>query len=415
MKKKKERLYVNLLKKNKEFRGLFYAQATSTLGDWFNTIALLSFVYITTNSPLMISFTLISNSLPQLLASPFAGVFVDKSNRKVIMVVTDFVRAIVILGLLFAENYIYIVFIVNIILGLCTTLFNPARQSVLPNIVNKKDFTTANSLSSSMKGVASIIGASLGGLIAGLITPNIAFIINSLTFVISGLIISKVNIPSTEKRDKNVSFFRDMKEGYIFIIKTPIILALVLVGVSWGVVGGVYQVLLTLYGSDIFGMGSNGVGILYTTQGIGVVIGGLLVAKFVGSNVQKMKKYYGWAYLLQGIFFIFFAISTNIYLGVASLLLMRIAGGVIIPLDTTLLQSYSPDDKIGKVFTLHFSVYGSIFQLSMFFTGILLESFSPQVIGVSFGLLCTFISCTWLLLLQGGFLDSKDGQEEKLA
>lgn len=111
-----------------------------------------------------------------------------------------------------------------------------------------------------------------------------------------------------------------------------------------------------------------------------------------------MKKAFGLAYLFQGVFFLFFVLSSTVYVGCMMLLFMRMAGGVIIPLDTTFIQNYTDDDKIGKVFSLHYSIYSSLINLSMFVSGILLERIPPKVFGVFLGMLCIFISLIWLYM-----------------
>ena len=77
---------------------------------------------------------------------------------------------------------------------------------------------------------------------------------------------------------------------------------------------------------------------------------------------------------------------------------MRIAGGIIVPLDTTLLQTYTQENMIGKVFSFHYSIYGSLIELSMFITGWFLEILSPQVIGSLLAICCIFVSFIWLFL-----------------
>ena len=84
--------YSALLKTNKNFNKLFYGQTLSVLGDWFHTVALLTFVYSITESPFMIALTFISKSLPQLLLSPFIGGIVDRFSKKNIMIFTDITR-----------------------------------------------------------------------------------------------------------------------------------------------------------------------------------------------------------------------------------------------------------------------------------------------------------------------------------
>lgn len=81
---------------------------------------------------------------------------------------------------------------------------------------------------------------------------------------------------------------------------------------------------------------------------------------------------------------------------------MRIAGGILVPLDTTLLQTYTHENMMGKVFSFHYSVYGSLIQLSMFFTGGLLEILSPQIIGSLLATCCIFVNFIWLFLFIAG-------------
>ena len=117
-----------------------------------------------------------------------------------------------------------------------------------------------------------------------------------------------------------------------------------------------------------------------------------------------MKKAFGWAYFLQGIFFLGFILSDQLIFGIITLLCMRIAGGIIVPLDTTLLQTYTRENMIGKVFSFHYSIYGSLIQLSMLMTGWLLEILSPQMIGSLLATCCIFVSFIWLYLFYRGNL-----------
>ncbi|MGH1284673.1 MFS transporter [Bacillus toyonensis] len=393
--------YSTLLKTNTNFKKLFYGQTLSVLGDWFHTVALLTFVYSVTESPFMIALTFMSKGLPQLLLSPFIGGFVDRFPTKKIMISTDVLRGVIVLTYLLATYKIEIIFVANICLSVLSCLFEPAKQSTLKMIIRQKHLVTANTLSSTVNGFMSIMGASLGGIIAQALSIEIAFIINSLSYFVSALIIYKLNIPSHKKFNIKKSFFVDIKDGYTYILQKKIILALILVGISWGIIGGAYQLLLTVYAERIF---HANIGILNTVQGLGLIIGSLFVNLYVCKNKETMKKAFGLAYLLQGFFFLGFVLSNQLIIGIITLLCMRIAGGIIVPLDTTLLQMYTEENMIGKVFSFHYSIYGSLIQLSMFITGWLLETLSPQVIGSLLAICCIFVSFIWLFLFYRGKL-----------
>ncbi|MES9705619.1 MFS transporter, partial [Bacillus toyonensis] len=211
--------YSTLLKTNTNFRKLFYGQTLSVLGDWFHTVALFTFVYSVTESPFMIALTFMSKGLPQLLLSPFIGGFVDRFPTKKIMISTDVLRGVIVLTYLLATYKIEIIFVANICLSVLSCLFEPAKQSTLKMIIRQKHLVTANTLSSTVNGFMSIMGASLGGIIAQALSIEIAFIINSLSYFVSALIIYKLNIPSHKKFNIKKSFFVDIKDGYTYILQ----------------------------------------------------------------------------------------------------------------------------------------------------------------------------------------------------
>ncbi|HDR7961006.1 MULTISPECIES: MFS transporter [Bacillus] len=396
--------YSTLLKTNNTFKKLFYGQTLSVLGDWFHTVTLLTFVYSITESPFMVALTLISKGLPQLLLSPFIGGIVDRFPKKKILIFTDISRGIIVLTYLFALYKIEIIFISNICLSVLSCLFEPAKQATLKNIVHQNHFVIANSLSSTINGFMSIMGASLGGILAQSLHIEFAFLVNSLSYFISAYFIYNMSVPSHDTCSKKKAFFTDIKDGYTYILQTKIILTLILVGISWGIIGGAYQLLLTIYAEKIF---HTNIGILYTVQGAGLMIGSLLVNLYISHNKEKMKKAFGWAYFLQGIFFLGFILSDQLIIGIIALFCMRIAGGIIVPLDTTLLQTYTHENMIGKVFSFHYSIYGSLIQLSMFITGWLLEILSPQMIGSLLAICCIFVSFIWLFLFYSGELNEE--------
>ena len=295
--------YSTLLKTNTNFKKLFYGQTLSVLGDWFHTVALLTLVYSITESSFMLALTFMSKGLPQLLLSPFIGGVVDHFSKKKIMIFTDILRGIIVLTYLLAFYKIEIIFVSNIYLSVLSCLFEPAKQSTIKNIVHQKHLVTANSLSSTINGFMSIMGASLGGMIAQSLSIEIAFFINSLSYFISAYIIYKMSIPAHDTFTTKKAFFTDIKDGYTYILQSKIILTLILVGISWGIIGGAYQLLLTIYAERIF---HTNIGILYTVQGAGLMIGSLLVNLYKSKNEDKMKRAFGWVYLLQGIFFLGF-------------------------------------------------------------------------------------------------------------
>lgn len=396
---KQEHTYRSILRENKSFRNLFYALSVSTLGDWFYNVALMGLMYARTNSPFMVSLILLSGALPRLLFSPLVGAFIDRFNKKKIMVLTDFIRGTLIVFMILLANHLVALFIIVILNSIAGIFFNPSRQAVLPGIVKKEQLAVANSLSNVVYGVTGIFGASLGGVVSALFTYKAAFLINSISFFLSATLVFFTFIPDLKDQvQKREPYFKSIIEGYKFILRSKIVFSLVFAGLSWGLVGGAYQVLIVIYGAKVFHAGDFGIGLLYSGEGLGMLIGSLLVAKYFSTNTEQMIKVFGWSYLVQGTFFLFFILSGHLLLGVIFVFMMYIAGGIITPLDSTLIQTFTPQNLLGRVFTFHTATYSSLMQLSIFTTGLLLEWQSPQVIGIVFGILCLIVSFYWMIM-----------------
>ncbi len=393
---------LSFLRRNKNFRYLLLAQSTSEIGNWFNNIALMAFVYSKTSSGLMISLALLSEAVPALVLSPFSGAIADRFDKKKIMIITDIARALLALLFLFADTVFWSLFLVKFLLSINTSFFKPARQAVTHNIVKSENLITANSLSSMVWGTMSIIGATLGGIVSALVGYEIAFVLNAFSFLISAYFTKKMQVNVPPKEAKSVSMKSDIIEGYRFVVKTPIVFSMLFMGMAWGFVGGAFMVLLPIYGAGVFDAGDLGIGTLYAIQGAGILAGGLIVNKLTRSNVYRMKTVYGWSYFFQGLLFVAFALTGNLLVGGIVLFFMRITGGFIIPVDSTLIQHYTPKEMQGRVFSLHMATFGVVLQVAMLTIGFLLESYSPQSVGVTFGAICVVISIPWLMAFYRG-------------
>lgn len=388
------------LRRNHNFRNLLVAQSTSELGSWFNSIALMAFVYAKTSSGLMIALALLSEAVPALVLSPFSGALADRFDKKRIMIATDLARAALALLFLFADNYFWSLFVVKFFMALNTSFFKPARQAVVHHVVRSENLITANALSSMVWGSMSILGATLGGLVSASVGYEIAFVLNAASFLVSAWYIRRMQVevpkPSNNEHQR-ASFKRDIAAGYHFVLHTPTVFSMLFMGVAWGFVGGAFMVLLPIYGGGVFGAGDLGIGTLYAVQGAGILAGGLLVNRITRANLWRMKTLYGWSYFFQGLLFVVFALTEHLWLGAVVLFLMRITGGFIIPLDATLVQHYTPKEMQGRVFSLHMASFGVVLQVAMLSIGFLLEHHSPQSVGVGFGAICMLISLVWLL------------------
>ena len=208
MQNKRSAGYLQLLRENKSFRNLWFGQVVSELGDWLNSIAIYALILRLSDSGMAMAGAMMAKLLPIVLISPIAGVVVDRMSRKTVMIVSDLLRFLVVLGFLFVEDqstlwFIYALVIIEISLS---GFFEPARSAIIPSLVPKEHLVTANALSGSTWSVMLAFGAALGGVVVSLFGIRVAFIVDAFTFLISAWFISKVHLeasPAKEQAKKN--------------------------------------------------------------------------------------------------------------------------------------------------------------------------------------------------------------------
>ena len=160
------------------------------------------------------------STLPGILISPFAGVLIDRANRKLLMIVMDAVRGAAVL-LLSAAAYsgllqIWMVFAAGILLSVCGAVFHPGIMSSVPDIVPMSKLQNANSALSIVTTGANLIGNAAGGFLYQVLGAPLLFLINGLSFLFSGISLPFVKIP-TVRRTEKLHFFKDMADGFSYM------------------------------------------------------------------------------------------------------------------------------------------------------------------------------------------------------
>src|SRR5205814_683493 len=142
--------YVDLLRRNRSFRQLWLGQVVSQMGDWFDTIALYTIILRLTGSGRDVGLLLVARFVPSFFFGPISGVLADRFSRQRIMIVSDLLRAVVVLGFLFVRraDQLWIIYVLTVFqLGL-STFFEPAKTAAIPSIVEDRELVAANAISS---------------------------------------------------------------------------------------------------------------------------------------------------------------------------------------------------------------------------------------------------------------------------
>ena len=189
--------YLALVRTNRNYRLLWSGAIASFLGDWFNTIALYVIVQRLTGSPLALGAVFITKMLPFAIASPLAGLLVDRFNRRRLMIATDLLRAVTVIGFLAVDRaaelpLLYALISLQVIFS---AVFITARLASIPNITSAEELPVANALSAATWSVILAIGAALGGLATDVLGTDAVFLLDSLTYLVSAFFIWRTVIP----------------------------------------------------------------------------------------------------------------------------------------------------------------------------------------------------------------------------
>ncbi|AUJ61247.1 MULTISPECIES: MFS transporter [Bacillus amyloliquefaciens group] len=394
-----------LFKKNLNFRYIWFAQSGSTLGDWFNQVAITQTVLMLTNSPAAVGMLLLCRSLPVVFLGPILSPLVDKWPKKVIMIATDILRALLVLSFIGAivYNNVYVLYINSFLFGVISVLFNPTKQALLPLIVNRKDLPEANAFMSSTDAIVNIIGAVLGGIVSTVFSPITCFLVNSLSFLWSAYYVFKIKYQENKKSDiQNQPYIQLLKEGLLESNQNILIRYVILIGLTWGLVGGGYYILIPFLGNNIYHLGAVGIGALYAIDGLGILLGTYIVKKIIKNNFKRALFSFGISYSVQSMLFVLLTHSTVFYLGSLFLFLMRVCGGVIIPLSNYFVQMGTTDEIRGRVFSLYNSTYMGVMQISYFISGYAYEKYSVPIVGAIGGMVSMLCGLIWLLQVMKG-------------
>jgi MFS family permease len=379
--------YVQLLRDNPNYARLWIAQAVSLLGDWFNTIALSTLVARFSNqSGLAIALLLLARFLPPLLVGPFAGVLVDRLNRKRLLILSDSLRVVVVLLFLLATGpqWLWLIYLLTVIQFSLSALFEPARSAIIPALVKPDDLVRANLLGSATWSVMLAAGAALGGLVAALFGTAIALCIDSASFAISAWLIASIEWkpasgaaahPSPASRESSQLGFRD---GLRYIARHPATGAVLLVKLG-GSVGSV-DALMVIYATQLFVLGENGtgsLGVLYAAFGIGAVIGPLLLDRFNNGTVQTMRRLIvvGYACLTFGWFL--FSGAPTLFLVALAIVVKAIGSSIYWTYSSVIIQKVTPDHFLGRLFSLDLAGFQLATVISVLITGWVIDLVGP--------------------------------------
>ncbi|MCL6600394.1 MAG: MFS transporter [Alicyclobacillus macrosporangiidus] len=381
-----------LMQTETEYRRLLFASLISGLGDWFNSVALLSLLLHLTGSGFAVGLTLAVRTLPYLVMGPIGGILADRFNRKTILLVSDFARAILALSFLFIHDAseVWIAYAGTFGLVVFSALFSPARTAVIPQLVQADHVSQANGLEQSTSGLVMAVGAALGGIVTAALGTQVAFITNAASFLVSGLLCWSIQIPNDHLHRRSqvgtgpssTQAVRKISFWSVFW-RSRLVQVIALQSLLWPIGGGAVNVLLSVYGYQVFHSGNTGVGVMYGALGLGFLLSGFLIRRFTAWTRQAAVV----GFLIEGLCHILVSQSPSLWLTSICLVLATVGAGVGNASVITLIMQTVTKEVHGRVFAMFDTTSSVTIAASMMATGVLLNHVPVRTIGFSAGLL----------------------------
>ncbi len=388
------------LLKIRDFRYLWTAQVVSDFGDNLAAITLIILIQRLTGSTVAIAGLLVAIALPTLIFGTVAGVYVDRLDRRRVILVSDFVRAILVLGFLFVRSVemVPLIFILAFLQAGVGTIDNPARAAYLPAVVGTDKLLAANSVSQTSRIIFNLLGTAAAGILAGVAdTLAPAFILDSATFFASFLLISRIRVDGRPQRSEApAKVWAEMKQGFgVMISSRP--LRAVLISLSMTMLGlGAVNVLFIPFLLEDLMVSEAFLGAIEASQVAGMVISGTVVAMLA---VRLRPSSMVWTGLIGiGVFVGAISWAQSVWHVMAFLFLVGLAVGPTQAGANTLSQTLVEDRMRGRVGGVLTTLISAANVVSMGLAGVAAAAIGTRNVFLASGVLvvATGVLSFWL-------------------
>lgn len=357
--------------RNRNFSLLWTGQLVETIGNALTSIAASIYVFRQTDSALSVGLMLMATAAPSLLVGLFAGVFVDRYDRRKIMIGADVLRAILValIPILVPLNVIWLYVIVMLVSAI-SQFFDPAHESVLPEVASDEELAAANSLIAISSFGSTAVGFAAAGLIASAANINWAFYANALTFLFSAACVSLIRIKPIET-DEGTSVaivIQNLRAGVRQVISMPILRSLFSVQALVLVAFGLSNALLLPFAVRALGASEFEYGLQEGLTSVGFVVGSLLMAKFF--DRLNAGAWLAVSYLAMGLAGVIYSFLHSIPLAI---LVITISGFFNAPSAIgrrVIMQRNTPREMLGRVSSVFFVARDILFLIGMSAAGL---------------------------------------------
>ncbi|MBS3985192.1 MAG: MFS transporter [Selenomonadales bacterium] len=377
--------------KNRTFLILWGGQIVSMLGDALFSLALMWWVVSETGSGVAVSFVALATSVPRLVLAPIVGVYVDRVDKRRMMLFADTLLGVITLGMtiLFWRGHFSLPLIIGAaaILGAASSLDGPAYEATIPTVVGKSQLVRANSLMQTANSVIGLLAPALSGVVIAFAGVGVAILANSISFFIAALSLLLIRLPVQLRVVKQRSFGRDLKEGAKFILGHSLLFPMLLYAALINLCLAPISVSMPLLVTGVLRGGPQLLGLFGSFQS-----GGVLVASLLLSAKPALLAATGKVMILSlialGLFTVVIAranTAPHLLLGGAAVGFVLVVANVA---SRTIWQREVPEELRGRAFTARDAVSGALRPMGQAMAGPLVDSVGPVWLIAGAGVLC---------------------------
>lgn len=348
--------------KSRNFRLYFGGMCVSLIGTWIQQIAMSWLVYRLTGSIFLLAMVTFMSQIPILLVTPFVSVFVDRIDKRKILIFTQsfsMCQALLLALLTFSGSIaVWHILLLSLLLGCVNALDNPTRQAFYPGLVPQAHLGNAIALNSTVINGSRLIGPAIGGILIGMLGESWCFLLNGISYIGVIFALFLMKLPHSAPQNNRQNLLTDLAEGFTYVSSSIPLRALLLLMCVVSFFGLPLMTFFPAYVKDILGGDSTMLGYLLSCTGIGSLSAALLLA--VRRSVPGLSKVISISAFLLGLCLLQISFIATPWM--AAILCVFIGFTIIATVASinTLLQTLSDEDKRGRVMG----------YLAMAFTGI---------------------------------------------
>jgi MFS family permease len=381
----------------RDFTLVWWGQMVSQVGDGVSKLALLWFVYSITGSPLKTTMIGLLQTLPPILFGPFIGVVVDRVPKKLLLISSDLIRAVV-LGVLpcllpvdsFSIERLYLMVFVH---AVASAVFGPALTAAIPSLVSRHEFTAANALLQTTTSIGIIVGPALSGVGIATMSSQEVLCVNAVSYVVSAACFLFIRFPRTESSPLGeaslAGTFRDVVEGFQYVLhRQRVILMLIGAASMYTFSTSAFSTLFPVFGKKLLDLGPIEVGYLWSAFGVGLLLVSLGLVSLSAWSLPRRIQLMSISSLISGMTLLGMIWTSNRLVAAALMVIIGMGAGTLTPVAWGVLQEIAPASLLGRVLAIYNlgAMTSAIAGMTIF--GWVTQEFGerPSVFGIGIGL-----------------------------